>query len=247
MSLARTCLRLAATAALRGKTSAEERVFDSRIGRIDGLKPEERKIAIAVYTEDDEGEALSSQNGGPPFRPVIELVFELSMVEAFFDEAEQITDIRCPATDAELEALLDFCEAEISVLLFENVVEPLSVLFRKSFRRVHHRSSMRFRDDKAAERMAYRYVIYKIEVSDDPVLESYDSTITGLDRLPRTFRAIAKAWPDGLPEKSVASAIANRLGEPEANKLLGMDVTINNGPTTDTQIHATWAEPEDQS
>ena len=230
MSLARACLRLSAVAALRGQTLAGAAVFDSRIGAVDGLRPQERRPVIAVYTEDQSGEALSSQNGGPPFKPLVELVFELTMVEAQFDEATQIENIACPTTDNELEASLDTLEQQIVTTLFENMTLPLSVLFRKIAVRAHHYQSLRFREEQKGIRLAYRYIIIKIEVFDEPILVAYDGKLTGLDLLPRPFREIAKAWPDDLPEKAVALAMAQAFAQPTLTHDLAIAAQVKVGP-----------------
>ena len=240
MSLARACLRLSAVAALRGVTLAETRVFDSRIGAIDGLKPDERKPVIAVYTEDESGEPLSSHNGGPPFRPHVELVFEISMVEAQFDEATEITDIACPTTDAELEAALDTLEQQIRVVLFEDMLAPLSVLFRRAFLRAHHYQSLRFREEAKGNRLAYRYIIIKLEVADEPVLVAYDPELTGFDLLPKTFREIAKAWPDDLPEKAVALAMASPFKQPDVKRGIIFDARVQLGDDPRTRFNANF-------
>ena len=239
MSLARACLRLSAVAALRGFTLAETRVCDSRIGAIDGLKPDERKPVIAVYTEDQAGEALSTQNGGPPFKPSVDLVFEISVVEAQFDDQDVITDIVFPTTDGELEATLDTLEQQIRTILFEDVTKPLSNLFRRAFLRAHHYQSLRFREEAKGIRLAYRYVIVKLEVADEPVLVAYDSRLSGLDLLPKTFREIAHAWPDELPEKAIAVAMAKAFQQPDVPRGIMMTAQQKLGPSV--EISATPA------
>jgi hypothetical protein len=243
VSLARACLRLAAVAALRGRTIAGTDVADSRIGAIEALAPEKATPIVAVYTEDDAGDALSANNGGPPFVPQVQLVFEMSIVEAQYDADGAITDITCPTTDAELEASLDTLEAQIQLALFQDLVTPLSLLFQKAYRRVMHRQSLRFPQGEKAERFATRYLIYKVEVFDDLAWTSFDPTLSGLDRLPKTFRDIAVAWPDALPEKAVALAIAGALVQPSAPPLLGLDARMAAGRSANgrpTTVSARW-------
>ena len=242
MGLARACLRLSAVAALRDVTLAEGRVFDSRIGAIDALKPDERKPVVAVYTEDESGEPLSSQNGGPPFKPIVELVLEISMVEA--GETDGQYELVMPATDAELEVSLDVLEGQIKVALFEDMAAPLSVSFRRAFLRAHHYQSLRFREEAKGTRFAYRYVIVRLELDDRPVLTRYDATLEGLARLPQPFQAIAEAWPDDLPEKAVALAIAGAFPQPALVPGLRLDARVQPGGDPRTRLNATFLRPK---
>ncbi len=224
-ALNRTCLRLAAVAALRNQTMAAERVLDSGIGAIEALEPEKRKAVISVYTEEDGGDALSDQNGGQVLE-IVELVFDMSMVEAIVDpDADQIV-IGLPQTDAELEAGLDLLEAQIHRTLFEDVTLPLSKAFRDALLRVKKRASLRFREEKGEERLAHRYLIYHAQVQDDLLLPAYDPTLTGLDLLPKTIRHVASQCPDGLNEKVIVLAIAEELAPPQPPPLLGVDLTV---------------------
>lgn len=242
MSLARACLRLAAIAALRGVTLAETRVFDSRIGAIDALEPTEAKPVIAVYTEEEAGGPLGES--GPPFKPHVELVFELSMVEAAYDEAEKALVIGYPTTDAELEVSLDVLEQQVKVTLFEDMSNPLAVLFRTAYRHGIHYQSMRFREETKGERIARRYVVVKVEVADEPVLGSYDASVTGLARLPPTFRRIAEAWPDGLNEKAVALAIAEAFPQPSINRGIDFIAAVQPGGDPRNRLYAAFLRPK---
>jgi hypothetical protein len=90
MSLVRTALRLCAVAALQDVTIAQGRVYDSRIGDI---QPEtfleDAKPTVIVLTDGDAGEQLSHQNGGPPFDRMVDLVFELGMVQTQKADGDQ--------------------------------------------------------------------------------------------------------------------------------------------------------------
>lgn len=212
MSLARACLRLAAVAALRDQTFAGPRVFDSRIGPLDTLAPEGVGAVITVWTEQDDGPALSSQNGGTPFRPTVDLVIELQMVIAGTSEGGTFS-IGNPETDRELEASLDTLEARVVEVLLDDVSIANAELFRRAFIRANSRSSVRFVEPTDGTRLAVRYLTIKFEVPDNPRTD-YVGTETGLDRLPEPFRTVAKGWADGTPEKAVATAIAAQLGQP---------------------------------
>lgn len=207
-SLGRMCLRLAAVSALRGATIAGDNVFDSRVEAVNLTDSIPIAGAIAVYSEQDDGEALSSQNGGPPFNPTIELVFEIS-IQARVVQPDGSYVVGAPVTDDELESTLDIIEAQVELTLFRSY-SPLSVLFRRVAKRVKQKTSVRFVDPKGGEKLAVRYALYQVEI-DDRETPVYDPALSGLDRLPEPFRSIAIAWPDNLPEKEKALAAAQLL------------------------------------
>src|SRR5438105_891521 len=114
--LARTALRLATVEALRPTaaidsdgpwpTLAGKLVFDSRIDPIDDLSPEQQRTVVCVYTDSEEGYA-GQRAGGPPFKAVVDLVFEVSVVVLRAGDDPGTFVAGCPETDAELEASLD--------------------------------------------------------------------------------------------------------------------------------------------
>jgi len=209
--LSRACLRLAATAALRGATMAGPAIFDSRMDMVDGLTPDEAKPVIAVYTETDSGNALSHQNGGPPFVPHVDLVLEMTMQVGEYDDATKMMNMGAPATDSELEASLDMLETQAEAALFFSCA-PLSLLFQRVAKLVRSKESARFVESKGAARLAVRLITYTIEIDDNGIPQ--ESGLTGFDTLPQPFRDIATAWPEGLKEKHVAAVMARSLAAP---------------------------------
>src|SRR5712691_8718380 len=131
MSLARTALRLATLEALRPSASlpdgpwptlAGKAVFDSRLDPIEDLQPGESRPVVCVYTDDDEGTS-SQKPGGPPFKQIVELCFELSVIARVASVDDPGGDpgayeAGVPETDAELEASLDLLEAQIKFACF---------------------------------------------------------------------------------------------------------------------------------
>jgi hypothetical protein len=236
-ALSRTCLRLAACAALRNATIAGGNVFDSRIEAVDLSDDQPIAGAIAVYTEQDDGEALSSQNGGPPFVQDVELILEITM-QCRVVKADGSYAAATPATDDELEATIDLIETQAELALFRSYAAA-SVLFRTAAKRPKHKSSIRFTDPKAGEKLAVRYVTYKIEI-DDREIPVTDGTQTGFNRLPYPFSAIAPKWPDG-PEKEKATALAALLAGQTPPAFLGVISTVT--PPASTQATGTRPEP----
>lgn len=230
-ALGRAILRLAACVALRGKTLAGENVYDSRIEAVDF--PDGVAIAgsIAVRSEQDEGDALSHQNGGPPFVPEVELVLEISM-QARLGQDDGTYVVGVPETDDELEMSLDIMETQAEIALFRSFATA-AVGFRAVAKRAKSKGSIRFTDPKASEKYAARYVVYKIEV-DDPEIDIHDQVATGLARLPEPFRSVALAWPNGSVEKAKALALAALLTETPPPAFERTVSTIPPPPSTQT-------------
>jgi len=198
MSLSRTALRLATLEALRPTASiatdgpwptlAGAAVFDSRVDPIDDMAPAERQPVVCVYTEHDEGSS-SQRAGGPPFRQIVDLVLELSVVVRVDDGADPATyDAGIPETDAELEASLDLLEAQIKFALLYG---PAGALWRKvTGRKVTDPRSVPHRTSEEAVRLARRTVTWKCQVLDDCFEAAPPADPVGLDRLPQPLRGV---------------------------------------------------------
>lgn len=225
--ISRTCLRLAACAALRNATIAGQNVFDSRIEAVDPAESGQAVPVIAVYTEQDEGDALSESNGGPPFVSVVELALEIAMQAKFSVDGSYV--IAAPETDDQLEATIDLIETQAELALFR-AMASLSALFRIVAKRVKSKNSIRFTDPKGSGKLAIRYVIFKIEI-DDREIPITDPTQTGLNRLPYPFNKIAAGWPTDCPEYEKAVALAAALAGTAPPSFKGVVATLPTPPT----------------
>ena len=104
MSLVIDALRLGVIEALRLDPVIAglvgERVLDSRMSAYSDGEP---VPVIAVYTEEDNGEAWSANNGGPPFNTTVDLVIEfMFQIRALADDGTPLIGIA--TTDRETEA-----------------------------------------------------------------------------------------------------------------------------------------------
>ncbi|QDM26996.1 hypothetical protein FNL56_13400 [Tardiphaga sp. vice304] len=231
MTLARTALRLCVAACLKGSdgdrpTMAEGRVYDSRIAE---LSPEsfcdDAKATVILMTDGDEGEALSAQNGGPPFKRMIDVVVEMGMVMALNDEDGYV--VGYPDTDARLEASLDLLEFQIMRRL-AYAPAPMSVLFRKFTRIRSHQNHRQVLDDSGVK-IACRILTLTCEVNDDRVqVYQTDALPTGFAVLPEPLRSVALVLPDGSPGHDACVAIAAGLAPLAAPGLLNFDVKVTN-------------------
>ena len=175
MSLARTGLRLATILALSRNftepypTLAEERVFDSRIDPLQGQKGRDAVPTIIVYTDDDTGEELSSNNGGPPFRRYVNLVIEMMIGTVTAHDGGEIYEL-FPA-DAENEALLDVFEHQVRFALADFTNPWTELLLTDFMIRVLDWDSKRMMTEDGNLRWSARQVTARIEIRDDDLPE----------------------------------------------------------------------------
>lgn len=235
MSLSRTALRLCVAALLKGSaasrpTIAENRVYDSRIS---DLAPEtveaDAKPTIIVLTDGDEGEALSKQNGGPPFRRNVDLVLELAMVQAVRggDASEWV--VGYPDTDARHEASLDFIEFQILQELSSSL-SPLAIAFRKFARIVKEESHRQVLDDSGVK-LACRIVTLTCDVAEGqmPIFNS-SSVPVGAAALPEPLRSVAALLPEGSSGADGVKGIVAALTPKKADPLAGIDIVVDANP-----------------
>jgi hypothetical protein len=240
----RAFLRLAACAALRNQTMAGERVYDSRISAIDPVTAfpvlDQLSGSIGVYTEQDSGDALSSNNGGPPFRPEIELIFEIVMQGRMSIGSDEWVIAR-PETDDQLEATIDVIEGQVELALFRYQT-PAAVAFRKLTKQVASKTSIRFTDPSGSSKLAMRYLTYKVEIA-DPEIDIFNQSATGINRLPQPWRLVAEAFPTGSREREMSEAIAASLVTDPLPALLRIGATVKPTPTAST-VSALWEPPQ---
>jgi len=216
MSLARTALRLATLEALRPSaalasngpwlTLAGKSLFDSRVDPIDDLSPHESRPIACIYTDDDEG-MPGQKAGGPPFRMIVDLVFELSVVALAPSDADpDVYEAGIPETDAELEGSLDLLEAQIKFIL---LFHPNGFIWRRlTGRKVKSIHSVAHRSSEEAVRLARRRVVWKVEVLDDCFDAAPAANVTGLDRLPQPLRGVVETLAATAYGAKIAQGLA---------------------------------------
>lgn len=248
MTLVRTALRLATVAALKGAaqgvgpTIAHNRVYDSRITDFSPETfPDDAKPAVIIITDEDEGDGLSLQNGGPPFKRLINLVMEFAMVQGFDMPVESGGSefvAGYPTTDAEHEASLDLLEFQIVQRLAYDL-HSSSALWR-SFTRVWKHDCHRQTLDDTGVKIAARILTWTVELTDDKVkvYKPADTPPTaGFDLLPEPLRTVAMALPAGT-ERDLCTAIAAQLAPPlTAEPLAGVDLVIANTDDMDDEAN----------
>lgn len=233
MTLARTALRLCVSACLKGDgnsrpTIAGGRIYDSKIGDV---SPEsfvdDAKATVILLTDQDEGQALSDQNGGPPFRRMIDLVVEFGMTLAVKDEDGY--SVGYPDTDARLESSLDLLEFQIIRRLSYDPGE-MPVLFRRIARIRKYDNHRQVLDDTGVK-IACRILTLTCDVSDDQTqIYPGDHVPTGLDLLPEPLRSVAAALPADSAGADVCQGLIASLTPLTVQPLDGIDVEYDADP-----------------
>ena len=238
MTLARTALRLAAAQTLKGVTGsrptiAEGRVYDSRIADIEPETfSDDAKPIIIVLTDGEEGEALSKQNGGPPFRRMVDLVLEIAMVQRLPDEDQEGSFVvGYPDTDARHEASLDFLEYQIMRALNESAV-PMAIVFRKIARIIKEDSHRQVMDDSGVK-VACRIVTLVCDTVDDAVpVFQIGSAPTGVAILPLSLQWVAEAMPAGTAGADVIAGLIADMTPIEFAPLTGISFKVDANPAS---------------
>lgn len=211
--LARTALRLITVAALSGATIAADRVDDSRLADLAPESvPDDGLPVIMVIADDDDGDAWSEQNGGPPFDRLVDLNLELAIASRvqYVDPnnpADSVYQIEAPDTDARLEASLDFLEFQ-TIRELAIGLTPYAIQFRKQARIVHRACHRAATDDGV--KIASRLLTLKCRINDDAIdtLLPADPVPTGFGALPEPLRTVAMLLPAGSSGAVTCAAIA---------------------------------------
>lgn len=244
MSLARTALRLTVVEALKDATMAGKRVFDSRMDDLspDQFSGDELPTAI-VLTDMDAGDALSKQNGGPPFHRHAEVSVELGMTQRVRTDDEESSDpeyhIFYPNTDARLEAALDLFEFQVLRRLEESD-DALPILFRR-FWRITKYECHRQTFDETGVKVACRLLTLTCHGSSDQVrkFNLAGAQPTGYDVLPEPLRSVAGTLPNGSYGRDVCDSIAAAIGTLTLPQFTGMDTTVDAGNSTSSDVPST--------
>lgn len=215
-AIIRLATRLAVVEALLADPVIAEatqgRVFDSEIGAID---PEQVLPVIIVHTETERGEALSVNNGGPPFDMDLDLVFEIAHVARGEQDGEAA--IFRPETSRELEASLDLLESRIAETLAFSEEKMASALRRFCLKRIVSVQSERFASDDIGVRIASRFMTLTVKIFDpeDEIFHPLDPLPVGeFSRLPEPLRSLAPLFPAGSSARETLRLVNNALPPP---------------------------------
>ena len=171
MSLTRLVMRLAAARALRDRTLAGARVFDSAVDPIDQTIAENRKPLLVLTTDEHEADITGRDLSGDGQR--CDLVIELAIaarveVPARDGQGGQIT-IAIPHTDEGMELTLDMMEHQVITALSRDD-SAWSRAWMKLVPRVTRRLSRRGASSENGVRFAARQLVLTCDLVDTPAV-----------------------------------------------------------------------------
>lgn len=168
MSLTALAVRIATIRALKGRTFAGDRVFDSKINPVNLVASAEREPVIIVTTDDDDISITGRDLRAGDHK--LELVIEVAVTQKVTVEVENggTTEVlSIPATDAGLETTVGLIGWQIAKALSADGGE-WGDLWRTFVTKVHSISSRRGADDENGVRYAARQYIYSIDHISEP-------------------------------------------------------------------------------
>jgi hypothetical protein len=173
MSLTRLVMRLAAARALRGRTLAGARVFDSAVDPIDQTIAENRQPLLVLTTDEHEVDITGRDLAGDAQR--CDLVIELAIaarveVPARDGQGGQIT-IAIPHTDEGMELTLDMMEHQVLAALTRDD-SGWARAWMKLVPRVTRRLSRRGASSENGVRFAARQLLLTCDLVDTPAVGS---------------------------------------------------------------------------
>lgn len=169
MSLTRLAMRVAAARALKGRTLAGPRVFDSAVDPIDQTIAEQRQPLIVLTTDEHEVETTGRDldSGNHQCDVVIEVAIAARVeVPASDGQGGQIT-IAIPHTDEGMELTLDLMEHQIVTALTRDD-NAWSRVWMKLVPRIQRRLSRRGASAENGVRFAARQLVLTCDLVDTP-------------------------------------------------------------------------------
>lgn len=171
MSLTRLVMRLAAARALRDRTLAGARVFDSAVDPIDQTIAENRQPLLVLTTDEHEADVTGRDLAGDAQR--CDLVIELAIaarveVPARDGQGGQIT-IAIPHTDEGMELTLDMMEHQVLTALTRDD-NSWTRAWLKLVPRVTRRLSRRGASSENGVRFAARQLVLTCDLVDTPAV-----------------------------------------------------------------------------
>lgn len=194
MSLVRTVLRLASVAALRERTWAENRVFDSdNTPLVDALNVGDvAKPYIVVFTDSDSKQDIEGADIYSATRR-LELVLEIGVASIVRAENGDAV-LEFPATDAAMEMVVDMVQSQaLAAVLGDAQSEWGEIVRDLMFGKIERIASMRGGSSERRGRWAARQVLITTDVvADMPAGTTWPTNHPVL-------RFIAKAKADNVP------------------------------------------------
>lgn len=165
MSLAALALRICTVLAVRGRTPAETRVYDSELAPLEDLAADEPKPFVTVAIDEVSAKYEKGQGllGGTD---TVSLVIEAALARRITLPDGEGNAVQLPDTTMGLEAALDLVERRIRVVLSGD--PGFAELWRRLVLRLHSTTRVRGGDTREGVRFAARQIVIDVEPIDDP-------------------------------------------------------------------------------
>ena len=221
--LGRIALRWATVAALKGATIVGSNVLDSEIGALDvgadgSVRTDQERPFISVFTEGSKQEGANPGGGADlrslhisgPTDIVIEFCVTAAMGRVTNDQGEtELHGLPLPATDANMEFLLDIIERQVV-----NALTDPNNAWAEIFRKLHSTTlTIDRRRTSSAEstKVAARQIVIKLELLPDPV---YGEPIAATSAWAKFFAMLATdTSAEGVKK---LAALRTLLGDPDS-------------------------------
>lgn len=217
--LGRIALRMAAVAALKGRTLVGDNVLDSEMGALDvaadnTLRTDQDKPFISIYVEGAKLESGFDIRG--MHKPgATELIIEIGTTTAMTvtDEdtgASEVVGLEIPATDSAFEFFLDYTGRQVLNALTDPANEWAEI-WRGLTSRIIKIERRRTSDATQGARIAAHQMIMTVDLLPDPV---YGESVADTSIWKKFFDKLASST-DGATLKKHAALLA-LLGDPDS-------------------------------
>jgi len=211
MSLLRPIIRTCAVGALRDRTWAEERVYDSdQTPLAEAVLGEAAKPYIVVYTDTDDHKPAGMGEMYSGLSRTLSLCLEIGVASAIRKANGNIV-LQFAATDEGMEWAVDIIESQAIAALFGDPMSPWGDLMKQLVTNVVNMPSRRGGQSQTGVRYAARRTVFACKtISDIP-----PGVVLAPAHPVRTFIKMARATPS-LGVVDVATIIENLLQTTEA-------------------------------
>lgn len=166
MSLIRPVIRMCAVGALRGKTLAEDRVYDSDNTPLADAIQQETKPYITIYTDEDIHQDVEGRDLYQSSRS-LNLVLEIGVATGV-EIAGQTQKFRIPPTDEGMELIVDLVESQALAALIGDPLDKWGEILRRIILKIYRVPSQRGGSAQGGTRWAARQVVLVCDIVSDP-------------------------------------------------------------------------------
>jgi hypothetical protein len=189
MSLIRATIRMCAVTALKNKTWADTRVYDSDNTPLLDAIGNQTKPYITVFTDMDVAQEIYGRDLYTADHRM-SLVLEFGIASAA-EVANKGTVLKIPQTDQAMEALVDILERQIIAAIISDPTNPFADLLRQMINKIFRAPSARGGSEDQGTRWAARQLTLVCDTISDPA----PGVVLEDDHPIKQFIALARSTP----------------------------------------------------